>query len=463
ERTTAALAPHADMQALKTGSRFEMHGLLRQYAAGRLAEQPAEDQAAHDRHAAYYAQLIHSQVNGEIRTTAGEGVPEIDNFWAGWQWAAHRARATWMREFVYSLVQGYQALGWWREGITFLREATRALRAVEPSQDRDMALATALAGHAYLLWMIGESEQVPGLFRESQALLRQLDAQEELALCNLWAAWTTVYGDDVRGQLLEESLAIATRIGRPSLASQALRIQAYRAMRDGAHDEAERCGETALRVSRGAGLLSEMRASLVLLGNVAYATSDYVKAGQCYQEALILAEELRNRYSMVALRVDLGDVALAEGEHGRARKHYEDALARYEEASDHRTHVRILNGLGNVALATGDLVSARDHYQRALRLAADKTDETSCAGAMIGPCALLMHRGKVERAAEVLALVLETDPYPIPARSAAYRLLATLQSELSPTLFAATQERGHARDLRATVEELQGELAVDEG
>jgi predicted ATPase/Tfp pilus assembly protein PilF len=456
-RDLKSLVDRSLLQRTAAG-RYELHQLLRQYAAGRLAGRPAEDEAAHDRHAAYYAQLLHGRAEGRTRIRGSEAMPEIDNARAGWQWAAHKARATWMRDLVYGLVRGYQALGWWREGIAFLQEAIRTLRAVEPGQDRDMALATALAGHAYLLWMIGESEQVPGLFRESQALLRQLDAQEELALCNLWAAWTTVYPDDVRGQLLEESLAIATRIGQPSLASQALRIQAYRAMRDGAYDRAQWCGETALRTSRDAGLRSEMRASWVLLGNVAHLTSDYVKAGQCYQEALALAEKLKNRYSMVALRVDLGDVALAVGEYEQAREHYKDALARYVEASDHRTHARILCGLGDVALAMKDLSSASDQYRRALRLAAEKTDETSCAGAMIGPSALLVQRGEFELAAEVLALVLETNPYPVQARSAAYRLLDALQSELSPALFVAAQERGRARDVRATVEELLGEL-----
>jgi hypothetical protein len=58
----------------------------------------------------------------------------------------------------------------------------------------------------------------------------------------------------------------------------------------------------------------------------------------------------------------------------------------------------------------------------------------------------------------VLALVLEIGPYPTPALTTVHGLLDALQSELSPTVFVAAQERGRARDLWATAEELLAEL-----
>ena len=197
---------------------------------------------------------------------------------------------------------------------------------------------------------------------------------------------------------------------------------------------------------------------MVYLGNVAYMKSDYVKARQYFHESLTHFDGAGNS----GLHPDLGDVAMALGEYERARKHYEEALAGSEEASAHRAHVRALGGLGDVALATGDQTSARNYYRRALQYATEKTDDKSRAGALVGPGELLAQSGRAELAVEVLALLLESNPWSFEKiRNRAHRLLDALQSELPPAVFAAAQERGRARDLWATVAELLEELGAN--
>jgi tetratricopeptide (TPR) repeat protein len=252
-------------------------------------------------------------------------------------------------------------------------------------------------------------------------------------------------------------MAIGTRLGQPALVWDALLLQARRAIYHRAYDEAERHSERALQASRDAGQLYGTLWSTIFLGNVSHIKGDYVKARQTYQQGLALSERIKDRLLGGALCADLGDVALARGEYERARGYYEEALLRSEEASSYRGTSRALGGLGKVAMARGDRVRAKACFRRALQLAVDRTDALSCAEALIGPSVWLAREGMAEHAVQVLALVLETGTYSMPARGTAYRLLEELQSELSPAAFVAARERGRALDLWATVEELLAE------
>jgi tetratricopeptide (TPR) repeat protein len=281
-----------------------------------------------------------------------------------------------------------------------------------------------------------------------------LGAQEELSQCNIWAAWAGIYSEDIERELVEESMAVGTRIGQPALVWDALLLQARRAIYLGAYDEAERHSKMAFRVSRDAGQLYGTLWSTIFLGNVSHLEANYVKASQYYRQGLTLSERIKDRLLVGGLYADLGGIALVQKEYEQARWHYGEALMRSEEAGSYRGTSRALGGLGNVALATGDRVRARAHFRRALQLAVDKTDELSCAEALIGPSVWLMREAMAEHAAEVLTLVLETGTYSMPARDTAFQLLDELRTEFSPAAFVAIQERGRTLDLWTTVEEM---------
>jgi hypothetical protein len=76
---------------------------------------------------------------------------------------------------------------------------------------------------------------------------------------------------------------------------------------------------------------------------------------------------------------------------------------------------------------------------------------------------LLADRGETERAVELYALASR---YPYVANvqwfeDVAGKQIAAVAATLPPDVVAAAQERGRARDLEATVEELLAELATD--
>ena len=76
------------------GDRYALHPLIRRFAAGRLADDPAAETAARDRHAAHFASVMQGLqgleggiTEGEARWAAERALPDAI---AAWRWSVER-------------------------------------------------------------------------------------------------------------------------------------------------------------------------------------------------------------------------------------------------------------------------------------------------------------------------------------------------------------------------------------
>jgi DNA-binding NarL/FixJ family response regulator len=116
--------------------------------------------------------------------------------------------------------------------------------------------------------------------------------------------------------------------------------------------------------------------------------------------------------------------------------------------------------MGDVALAEGDYREGKRVYQEALLIVANEIPHFRYKGRLLVSIAeLLVVEGDLQRAAELGALGLD-QPLSImfETKNRATRLLQQLEVELPPDVFAAAVERGKARKLDETVDELLAEL-----
>jgi len=114
--------------------------------------------------------------------------------------------------------------------------------------------------------------------------------------------------------------------------------------------------------------------------------------------------------------------------------------------------------LGNVALATGDVPRARQRYREALEDVANQANAEPKLHVLAGCAPLVAHEGDVERAVELLALVLHHPAAVEETRDKARRRFDELSDGLPPAALEAAQARGRVRDLGATMAELSAEL-----
>ena len=89
-RTLLSLANKSLLQRASTG-RFEVHELLRQYGADKLAEDVVQETSVRDRHSAYYCAALHryeADLKGTRQQAALDEIEvDIENVHVAWNWA----------------------------------------------------------------------------------------------------------------------------------------------------------------------------------------------------------------------------------------------------------------------------------------------------------------------------------------------------------------------------------------
>jgi hypothetical protein len=154
----------------------------------------------------------------------------------------------------------------------------------------------------------------------------------------------------------------------------------------------------------------------------------------------------------------LGRVALALNENDVARQTLKESLSLSREQGLRSWFPQYL--LGIVALRQGQPSQARRHLYEALQEVTESRDLTECIEVLPAIPLFLSDQREGERAVTVFALA---SSYPYVANSRWFedvvgKHIAAVATTLPPEVVAAAQERGRARDLWATAEELLVEL-----
>jgi tetratricopeptide (TPR) repeat protein len=131
--TLPLLAGLVDQSLVAVGEngRYSMHELLRQYAAERLAADPADEQATRERHAEHYAALLPSAAEA---AALGEGDLEVENLRAATDWLVEHGEPRDLDHHLSRLWSLYRRRGWFREAQAVLGAALRRPEVSAPAR-----------------------------------------------------------------------------------------------------------------------------------------------------------------------------------------------------------------------------------------------------------------------------------------------------------------------------------------
>jgi predicted ATPase/DNA-binding SARP family transcriptional activator len=489
--------------------RYEMHELLRQYVAEKLGEVPAKEEAARDRHCAYYAGFLQQReadlIGWNQRRALAEIGDEIENVRASWDWAVDQGRIEDMDRSLESLAEFYRMRARFREGEEAFARAAHKLARVqsdidsrpETGRESRILLGKVLLQQGRFCDPLGLAGKGVELLQESLAILRELGAQREMAyalcylgekpLCQEALAIFQETGDRrgialalrelagvARGQgehgparhLFQESLAIFRELGNQEEIAFTLRVLGYMAWILGEYKAAKELYQESLSLYREIGDQRGVADSLEYLGsNALYGFREYDEAKQLLQESLAIYEEIGDLYGMAVALESLGGLADLQGEYAKAIQLAQRSLALANKWRD-ATHVLMcLRVLGRAACGLGDLEGARRYFHQALdhalEMALTEWAIPWVLATFDGIAMLLAEEGERERALEILTLAVHHPASIEAARDIAASLVAQLAAELPPDVVAEAYECGRARDLEATVAELLAELDSD--
>jgi predicted ATPase len=376
--------------ARDSSGRFQLHELLRQFAAQKLEEDVETCWATQGQHAAYFSNFLKGFEQSLIRGARTEPIEkingELDNIVLAWQWAIEQANRPLLEGGMRSLFWFYEAKAWYSEGEEAFRSAAEALtdsgKVVERESKRLELTVTNLrirqAWFSSRLSRYKDVQTIPGLTAESAAdhLFEQGDLEGH------WVAGgvviNTLYGmgdyapahDYLDG--LDERLEHDHNYRHtwPWAKGQNLANLGRIGGALGDYEEARQLLQEGVDILRPLGDHVGIMLYLHTLGGILRILGEAGEASHLFQEGLDLAETHSYPMGRVLALGDLGDLAYAEGEYENAREHFESSLTLSGEIGDSRGRALALTNLGRVATALGEYDDARRLFEQGLAITA---------------------------------------------------------------------------------------------
>jgi len=353
--------------------RYEIHELLRQYAAEKLEASGRAD-AASDAHSAYYTAALKQwgvDLKGpkQQEALADLGV-EIEDARTAWNWAARNGKVARLAGALDGLCHFYE----WRvrqeEGETACRLATEGLAATDESVtglsvDGQRLLARVLVWQGTFTYLLGRVEPARQLMCRGLALLKELDRK----------------GHDTRAERAHALLQMGS------------------ATVDSDREEAKGYCERSLELYRAVGDRWGTANVLGLLGSVRRRLNLYgTETKRLLEESLALHKTQGDRRGIARSRGALANLLAFRWELEESARLYRESIASCRETGDKRLGADQQGDLIFVLLALGEFAEARSRLKENLAVCENLGSKRELAYALAVSSFAELHHGRYERA-----------------------------------------------------------------
>jgi predicted ATPase/DNA-binding SARP family transcriptional activator len=394
----AALASLADRSLIRAvgPGRFDFHELVRQYAAERLAADPAEEAAAKDAHAASFLSLLRrseGDLKGARQRAALDAIgADLDNVRAAWRRAVAAGSWAGLAAGLESLFLFYEIESLFEEGEDAFGRAAAAADAVpEPPVEVEILLANLAARQGWFALRLYRFEPARALFTWSLELIERHGPRRETLLSEFIANNPTATGGRLRSEArLREQIERMRAAGdRWALA---LALEAYAYTRP-TRAEGQALLEESLAVSRAAGNRRGIASALDNLGSVAREGAQLRRAVAYWDEALSLYRELGYRWAYAYCLDTIGYARRQLGELDAAEGLHRESLTASRAIGDRLGIAGSLDNLSLVACDRGDLAEAERLGREALAIRAQVGHNSSTAISYLNLARTALARG----------------------------------------------------------------------
>jgi len=166
-----------------------------------------------------------------------------------------------------------------------------------------------------------------------------------------------------------QALTIAERISDPTLIGKANMNIAIFYVEVGKYDEAMAMLQKAASLYRGTGDSLQLAYVLSNISDTWYRQQEYAKALEYDQEALQIAKELKNDYSIAFLNNDVGKMLAGKGRYQDALTHHLQSMSYYRQMGDKLGKTETTTDLAGDYLGLKDYGKALEYARQGLDLA----------------------------------------------------------------------------------------------
>ena len=445
--------------------RYDIHGLLRQYAQEQLSLDSEEQQAVKENHSRYFAHFLQErrdaldreqtpQLRDEIRPDISNLKDAVNHAFRVWEEAEALG---FMRDFC----AFYRSTNYY-EGLDVLRKISRGLRdegiEMELGSPRGTMLLAITAFECAFESSLGSSdhEQVA---EDILPILRETELTQELANCLLALGVYRVLCSDYSTAItnLSESTSLFKSFNDlyGLLTSVSWLGWAYKEMGD--LDRAGEIFQDAYELCKREGSRLGQAYTLSKLGTWADARHEYEEALGYHQEAQAIFIEFNDIAGQGYALSRMSLSAWGMGDFNEALSFGNTGLVQFESIG-HRwgintSHCRI--GFAEVGL--GRCESAESHFSRALALAIENQFPAIASYALIGIAAVRNHQKHYARAAELLGFAKSQKTTPALYQYLADLEISKLEAHLSPEQLQGGLAKGSETELEQFIRTIQSE------
>jgi tetratricopeptide (TPR) repeat protein len=442
--------------------RYDLHDLIRKFAAEQFAERAenqTETQARHSRYClTYFSQADGRLRSSALRETLSELTAEIHNFRAAWDWALAHHDITRVCQVSPTLRYVYELRGWFEEGEAVFHDAAEVIQSHPETTNPDEALNVIhmLRAHsAYFSFRLGKSA-ISYTVLLSSATILQSGTDQSAAAYSMWYLGI-VYWALGRFTEANDSLRVSLEKARThgerwyeAAADEYIGIVMHER---GEYEQARPYFMEALAIARKLGdpmliahILAYMSRTIVALGRI-------TDAETILRESLALAQEIGYSSYMGHALDGLGRLAQMTSP-DEARILFAASHDAYKESGDTRNMARVLSHQGYNSLARGDDIEAQNSFIAVLRLVREGGFIPFALDALAGLASLQVKQGDGEHALELLLVVLNHPASSQETKDRADQLSAKLEAQLTPTQIEAIHAHTGEKTFEAVMEEL---------
>ena len=393
----------------RMADRYDLHPILRQYAAEKLAVTSADEQTTRQNHAAYYLDYLIGQGRGEEAEQQRTIQVDLPDIRAAWGWTANQQNYADLLRAAEPLHNFYSVSSKFREGTEAFQDALAQLDGAADNPLLAQTRGDLLGRKARMHIHIGQLETAVRDLDEAISLLRQVDDAARLSTVLGYAAINAFYAGEFErvAALTQESLHLAEAVGDEDGVAFAYNMLGSSAKARGIYAQAIHYFEQAAATYHH--LNDQLGEAMALnnLGNVAQAMGDFASAQTYYLTCSRLFLAHNHLHGAATTLANAGRLATRQGELAQAQALLAESLSLKREMGDERGTAVALAGLGDVFLGTGDSTAAQNHLREALALAHKSGDVKLVLEILAAFGVLAQQQQLTDSAALLLAFVTE--------------------------------------------------------
>jgi predicted ATPase/transcriptional regulator with XRE-family HTH domain len=472
--TLPVLSSLADKSLIRRseGNRYDLHELIRQYAALHLQAETAEKKAVNKKHAEYYLTLLQARepaLRSRLqKETLAELRPELDNLRAAWDFAVASAEVDLLRLATGPVFYFYELHQYFQEAETLYRRGAELvqtlMRELDPNDDVNQrarlvgALGDMLAHQAYFLDRMGRNREALELYRTSIELLRPLDEPYALTFALvLYGSLCWAVGDLKETLInLQEGLPLSRTLEHPWIQAVAFCFLGGTNHDLGNYEVAYGQFEESMAICGRMGDPYLMLLVSALFSRTAQTLGRLTKPLDLLSESLQIARESGNRWGIGLGLEQLAANAQAMGDPAEARRLLEESASIYREIEDPWSLSRALNSLSQHALAQSDIAEAESSALHAFETARDLEYNLYALDALAALAEIRARQGRNLLAFELALFVLDHPTSAQVAKDRAETLRVELEAQLSLEQVEMARSRARAMTLDSLARDLSG-------